>query len=71
MSDHRNRCQRCNELLKPGTEVWLWLDQRTNSYSADDDERPEYSQGGFPFGKACSKSALKAHRKAKETGVSI
>ncbi len=58
-------CEYCQKPIKTGHVVWLWLDQRTNTFSNDDDEKPEYSQGGFPFGKSCAKHELKKHRKEK------
>lgn len=65
----RNRCTRCNELLHPDREVWLELDQRTNTYT--DQGVPEaYSQGGFTFGKACAKRA-KAEHSAKLGDVPV
>jgi hypothetical protein len=57
----RNRCQRCNEPLNPGREVWLELDQRTNRFVNPQITKVpvEVSQGGFPFGKACAAAELK------------
>lgn len=60
MSNERSKCQRCGESLHPKREVWLELDQRTNTYTAG--EVPEqHSQGGFAFGKACAKKAQAEH----------
>lgn len=67
--DKRNRCERCSEELRPGREVWLELDQRTNTYTDDGTVPESHSQGGFPFGKACSKRALAEHKNAQTPKV--
>jgi hypothetical protein len=64
----KNRCERCNDFLDPKKEVWLTYDQRTNTFT--DLEIPEqYSQGGFPFGRACARRALKEHQLVQENLV--
>lgn len=57
---HR-RCEHCGEELHPNREVWLELDQRTNKYVDPNKVNvpTKYSQGGFPFGKACARKVLK------------
>ncbi len=62
----RNRCNKCNEFLHPDREVWLELDQRTNTYTDDEKVPEEYSQGWFPFGSACAKWMLAEHKLALE-----
>jgi len=52
-----NRCQKCNELLSPGKEVWLELNKLENLYK-DGFVDPEFSQGGFPFGAACANRVI-------------
>jgi len=64
MDYKRNRCERCNELLHPGREVWLELDTRTNTYT-DLKVPEEHSQGDFVFGNACAKRAKKEHLEAQ------
>jgi hypothetical protein len=61
MNEKKNRCERCQEILKPGNEVWLELDQRTNTYT-DLEVPQEHSQGGFPFGADCAKRAITEHK---------
>jgi hypothetical protein len=52
-------CERCGDVLNPATMTMLELDSLTNRY-----HRPEefpasgISQGGFCFGRACSKIVL-------------
>jgi len=53
------RCEKCNEILKPETTVWLELSNTDGKYYPDG-QLPEghISQGGFSFGKACAKRVL-------------
>lgn len=62
------RCERCNEKLKPGTEVYLELNNKTGLYSDPDKVNlgEDESQGGFPFGKACAKRVLANGGKGKD-----
>lgn len=62
MSTERKHCQRCGEELHPDREVWLELDQRTQTYTNEGAVPPEYSQGGFPFGSACAKREIAKHQ---------
>ena len=54
------RCERCGEILKPETVVWLELSITDGKYYPVN-KFPEghKSQGGFSFGKACAKIELK------------
>lgn len=55
-------CTRCGEELNEAKAVWLELDTRTNTYTAD--PVPEkHSQGCFIFGSACAKREEKRHVK--------
>jgi len=51
-------CERCGEKLNPTKAVWLDLSWRSNLYSAKPWPEDE-SQGGFPFGAACSRAILR------------
>lgn len=51
-------CQRCNERLNPDKAVWLELSNTDGKYYISIPEG-HVSQGGFSFGKACSKTQLK------------
>ena len=51
-------CERCGEKLNPKTAVWLELSMTDGNYYNQIPEGHD-SQGGFSFGKACSKSQLK------------
>ena len=58
-------CERCGALLTHA--VWMELDQRTNTYTATENEVPsEHSQGWFPFGIACAGGGRRLHEKAQE-----
>lgn len=56
---HIIRCEKCNEILNPGTAVWLELSNTDGKYYPEG-QLPEghISQGGFSFGKACAKRVL-------------
>jgi hypothetical protein len=58
----KNRCQRCEVEIEPGREVWLELDQRTNTYTDEGTVPEEHSQGGFPFGADCAARSLREHK---------
>lgn len=58
------RCQRCGKILDHNDIVWLDLDLRDSTYH-DIPLPEEFSQGGFPFGKACAKTVLKNNGKIK------
>lgn len=53
------RCTRCAKPLAPDKIVWLELDQRTDTYHDRRDVPENKSQGWFPFGAACAKTARK------------
>lgn len=59
-----NLCERCGDKLKPGKEVWLELDTRTNTFT-DEEVPTEHSQGGFTFGKACARKQMAEHKGKK------
>lgn len=61
----RKRCERCSEFLHPDREVWLEYDRRTCTYT-DQGIPEQHSQGGFPFGRACARQALREHLLAQE-----
>lgn len=63
---HPIYCERCEEQLKPGREVWLELNTRTGLYHAEGDFPADgLSQGWFTFGSACAKRELADTRKAE------
>lgn len=51
-------CERCHEVLKPATIVWLEFDQRAGLYREPGTVPEEDSLGCFPFGKHCAKLAI-------------
>lgn len=57
-------CTKCGEKLDPKTAVWLELDQRYGRYYREGIVPALYSQGGFPFGKACARKTTTATRHA-------
>lgn len=59
------RCNCCDRQLNPKTQVFLELDQRTNTYTDTGDVPERYSQGGFVFGAACAKRQIAKHLKAR------
>jgi hypothetical protein len=61
MTDHVTdlRCTRCNEKLNPVRTVWLELNNHTNTYHEEGTVPPAQSQGGFSFGQACARRALR------------
>lgn len=52
------RCTHCNEILNPKKIVWLELSNTDGRYYSRIPDN-HVSQGGFPFGSACSKKILK------------
>jgi hypothetical protein len=56
-----NDCTCCGEPIKPGREMMLELDQRTNTYHNTGGVPEEDSQGWFPFGKTCAQKKLRQH----------
>jgi hypothetical protein len=57
---HIIHCERCGEVLKPETAVWLELSLTdANWYLPDKFPEGHKSQGGFSFGKTCAKKVLK------------
>lgn len=64
------RCYRCNEILKPGREVWLELDTRTGRFTMDPIEE-EHSQGFFAFGAVCAIAEIKETRTQEESNSSL
>lgn len=54
-------CTCCGRELK-GKVRMLELDQRTDTYHDNGDVPEDWSQGWFPFGLACAKRVLAAHR---------
>jgi hypothetical protein len=59
-----NFCERCRVKIKPDREVWLELDQRTNTYTDSRDVPPEKSQGWFVFGADCAEVERARHEEA-------
>ena len=54
------RCERCSEILKPETAVWLELSITDGKYyPLGKLPKGHESQGGFSFGSACAKTQLK------------
>ena len=59
-------CTRCDAKLTHA--VWLELDQRTNTYTATENEvPPEHSQGWHPFGIACAGVEVRLHTMKQPT----
>ena len=58
-------CERCGQDLNPALAIWLELNALTGKYS-DPNVKPVpegRSQGCFPFGSCCAKTAMKeGHR---------
>lgn len=66
--DEETYCQRCGASLTHA--VWMELDQRTDTYTATENEVPsEHSQGWFPFGIACAGVERRLHEKAQEVAA--
>lgn len=61
-------CMRCGKQLDHATSVWLELDQRTNEYHDYGGVPPEFSQGGFEFGRDCADALRKRALEAKKDG---
>lgn len=49
------KCEKCGEILKPDTVVWLELSITDGKYYKNLPEGHE-SQGAFSFGKTCAKN---------------
>lgn len=58
-------CTRCGEALT-GPVAWLNLNCLTGRYTTEPVENPDEDQGGFPFGVACARRALKESTNGKE-----
>lgn len=57
------RCEKCNQLLSKDV-VWLALDQRTHTYTDNEDGIPEdLKMGYFPFGVDCAKKMIAEHKR--------
>jgi hypothetical protein len=54
----RRRCEYCGRRLDPVRTVWLELNWKTGRWYADGRCPKDESQGGFPFGYACSLRVL-------------
>ena len=59
----KHHCTRCGEVLNEAKAVWLELDTRTGTYTAQP-VPDEHSQGGFIFGAACAKREQAKHATA-------
>jgi len=53
--EKNHRCNRCNEPLMEGTEVWLNLNRETGKFTSKANGIRENEQEWFPFGKTCAK----------------
>ena len=62
-TEHVDYCTCCNRKLNKDKIVFLELDQRTDNYHNFGGVPENQSQGWFPFGPDCAKSAI---AKAKE-----
>lgn len=65
----REFCIRCGECLAHFNVTWLELSVDSGRYYAEGAfPTGHQSQGGFPFGRACAESVVKADGKLKKIG---
>lgn len=68
VDDTPTRCTHCGRKLDTSETVWLELDHRFNDYHDFKNVPVEFSQGWFPFGKACAAKRLRSVRAALAQG---
>ncbi len=59
-------CECCGRKLDPSKAVWLEYDRRDGTYHNFGDIPDDHNQGGFSFGRGCSRRKIADAKRLRE-----